>query len=420
MADTTTNNVSQLQGLFKKQYHDKIEELIPQHAILQKLIDFVPSDKMNGDHYAIPTLLRSNQGVTYLGESGAAGTLKSPKPGVMKEAQVKGSELNVRGQLPYKVLSQASSQGARAFKKASAWLVEDLNNVAYTRLEIAALYGQSGIGTVSAISGTGTSRTITLLASDFAPGLWVLLEGATIEFFDPTLATNRGVVGTVSTVTTTSAQVALTFATDPSTAIVVNDVIFFEGANAGSGAFNEMVGLYKQLSASSGTLFNIDHGAYSLMQGNVVSSVGSISKAKIISNAMLAVDKGQMADLTCLVGTAAWANLWAEDVALRMYDSSYSEDSAKSGVKELVYASLNGQIKVVCHPLVKAGHVILFNPDEIVWVGSVKGATFEIPGMSEQFFRLVQDTNAVELQCYADCALYALKPARAVVLTGVS
>jgi hypothetical protein len=106
-------------------------------------------------------------------------------------------------------------------------------------------------------------------------------------------------------------------------------------------------------------------------------------------------------------------------MALRRFDGSYTPEKSESGTKELIYDSVNGQIKVVCHPMVKKGHFMIFNPKEVIWVGSAK-PTFEIPGMSEQFFRLVQDQNAVELQNYADIAIYAIKPGRTVVGTGLT
>jgi hypothetical protein len=164
-------DLSDLNGLFKKQFAPSLVDLKPDHCIVQDLIEWVPSDKLNGEFYAVPTVLRSNQGVTYLGESGAVGTLKSPKAGVMKEAQIKGSEINVRGQISYKTLSQAASKGAQAFEKSSAWLVNDLQETATIRLEIATLYGQTGLGIVeSATDLTGGVANIVHHRRDLRPG----------------------------------------------------------------------------------------------------------------------------------------------------------------------------------------------------------------------------------------------------------
>jgi hypothetical protein len=422
MADAA-NDVAALNGLFKDQFHSDIENLIPQHAILQRgLVEWVPSDKQNGEFYSVPTLLRSNQGVTYLGEAGSVSSLKDAKPGVMKEAQIKGSEINVRGQLGYKALSQAATAGARAFKKAMAWLVDDLANVAFSRVEIAALYGQTGLGKVESIAETSaTVGTIVITEATFAPGIWVLLEGATIDSFTGTAINNSDGALTITNVNTNTRTLTVTYAGGSpfSGEVSIGDDLYFEGAYSGTTTWSEMIGLYKQFTDTSSTLFNIARATYTLAQGNTKSSVASISKAKIVDAAMLAVDKGCLSDLVCLVSTKAWAVLNAEDMALRTFDSSYNSKMSKSGANELVYENVNGQIKVVCHPMVKYGEAFIFNPEDVLWVGSAK-PTFEIPGRTDQFFDLVSGKNAVELQNYADLAIYALKPAQCVMMTGIT
>src|SRR5690606_13319749 len=228
-------DVSNLDGLFKDQFHKDIEDLKPQHVLLQDLVDWVPAEKQNGEFYSIPTLLRSNQGVTYLGESGSIGNLVTAKPGIMKEAQVYGSEINVRGQLSYKALSQAATAGARAFKKSSAWLVEDLTSVAHIRVEIAALYGRSGLGTIETYSNvSGSTYDIVITEETFAPGIWVSLEGAVLEAFTGTTAVGDRTL-TVNTVTTSTRTVRVTQGGTTGTPAPGDD-LFFETANAGSGA----------------------------------------------------------------------------------------------------------------------------------------------------------------------------------------
>jgi hypothetical protein len=52
-------------------------------------------------------------------------------------------------------------------------------------------------------------------------------------------------------------------------------------------------------------------------------------------------------------------------------------------------------------------------------LGSVD-LSFGVPGMDETFFTLVANTNAVELQCMADQAIFLEKPAHAVYLSGIT
>jgi len=420
-SNASAQTVDSLNGLFKTQYAQDINDLIPQHAILQQKVKYVPADKQNGAFYAMPTVLRSNQGVTYLGTSGGVSSLNDAIHGLMKEAQVKGSELNIRGQLSYKALSQAATAGARAFKKSSSWLVEDMANVAFTRLELSTLYGQVGLGKVYSNTSTGSGKCdIVISDPTWAAGIWVVLEGAKFEFFHGT--SSRGVVATLAKVS--SSTKTLSFVTDSGneTTIGNGDDLYFKGAyvgGSGADAWNEMAGLFKQYNPATGELFNIDRSLYTLMQGNEYSNTGAISSAKIVEAASLAVDKGLMQDAVVLVGTKTFADLNAENLGLRMFDSSYSGAKAENGSKEIVFDHINGKLSVLCHPFIKDGDGLIMALEDSLFVGSSK-PTFEIPGMPDRFFRLVENTNAVELQNYCDLAVFVHKPGQGVILSGIT
>lgn len=410
------NTVDTLNGLFKTQYAPDLNDLIPQHAILQQKIKYVPADKQNGAFYAVPCVLQSSQGVSYLGETGDAQSLQNAINAVMKEAQVKGSELNIRGQLSYKALSQASTAGARAFKKSSSWLVEDMANVAFTRLELSTLHGQVGLGVVDTnASGLGV---IVVTEESWATGIWVMLENAAFDFW---VGGTKHCTAKLTKVESDLRRLTFTSPTAGTlAAIAAGDDIFPAGAKTGATAFNEMCGIFKQYSTVSGDLFNIQNRQnYSLLQGNVVSGVGEISSAKIVAACSKAVDKGLMTDAIVLVGTRTFADLNAENMGLRMFDSSYAGAKAENGSQALSYDHINGKLSVVCHPFLKSGQALIMDPNDALFVGSSK-PTFEIPGMPDKFFRLVQDYNAVELQNYADLAVFVHKPGQGVVLEGIT
>jgi hypothetical protein len=413
------DTVSTLNGLFKTQYAPDLNDLIPQNAILMQKLKYVPADKQNGAFYAVPCVLRSNQGVSYLGTSGGVNLLTDAINAIMKEAQVKGSELNIRGQLSYKALSQAATAGGRAFKKASSWLVEDMANVSFTRLELATLHGQEGLGIVENDPSGASPVSVVVTDASWATGIWVVLEGALFEFWDGD--TSRNVVGQLTKVTSSSRTLEFTYFSGSGALsnIAAGDKIFPYKAKDGA-SYNEMAGLFKQYATTTGTLFGIENRQdYSLLQGNIASNIGEISSAKVVEAASLAVDKGLMTDALVLVGTKTFADLNAENMGLRMFDSSYSGAKAENGSKELSYDHINGKLSVVCHPFVKNGQALIMDPNDALFVGSSK-PTFEIPGMPDKFFRLVENYNAVELQNYADIAVFAHKPGQGVVLTGIT
>jgi hypothetical protein len=126
-----------------------------------------------------------------------------------------------------------------------------------------------------------------------------------------------------------------------------------------------------------------------------------------------------MTDAIVLVGTRTFADLNAENMGLRMFDSSYAGAKAENGSQALSYDHINGKLSVVCHPFLKSGQALIMDPNDALFVGSSK-PTFEIPGMPDRFFRLVQDKNAVELQNYADLAVFVHKPGQGVIYSGIT
>lgn len=418
------DTVQTLDGLFKIQYAPDLNDLIPQFAILNRDIKYVPADKQNGKYYEVPCVLRSNQGVTYLGTSGSVGTLSTPVNAIMKPASVYGSELNIRGQLSYKALSQAASAGARAFKKASSWLVEDMTNVSYTRLELSALHGQVGLGVISGAPTSPSSNIIDVVVAEaeWAAGIWVVLEGAEFEFWSSNGVggVKRNFVGQLTKVTSDTRTLQFSTVSGVDSSVQSGDIIYPKGAKATAIEYNEMAGLFKQYSPSTVSLFNIDRSDYSLLQGNEYDLQNTqLTSARVVEAISLALDKGLMTDATLLVGTKTFADLNAENMGLRMYDSSFSAAKAENGTKEIVYDHVNGKIKVICHPFVKGGQALIFAMDDVLMVGSSR-PTFEIPGMQDRFFRLVDGSNAVEMQNYCDLAIFAHKPGQGVVLTGIT
>jgi hypothetical protein len=52
-------------------------------------------------------------------------------------------------------------------------------------------------------------------------------------------------------------------------------------------------------------------------------------------------------------------------------------------------------------------------------IGSVD-VTFGVPGFDEHFFTIVPGSNAVEIQCMCDQAIFLDHPAHAIYLSGIT
>lgn len=414
MADAP-NTVSTLNGLFKVVYADKLLDLVPDYAVLQKRIAFSSSDKETGNYYAQPVVLSQEAGFSYGGDSGASTAYNDAVNGVMKEAQVKGSELVLRSQLHITALSRASKAGPKAFKKASAWKVEDMNNSMRKRVEIAMLYGQVGVATVSSLS----SQVITITEASWAGGIWAGAENHFIDVFTASFAADRQLGLKISAVDSDARTLTIAGGYT-TTGIASTDVIAFKGAvtSGGTPAFSEMAGLQKIITNST-TLFNIDASTYSLWKGTTVSSTGQLTFAKIQNAVSKAVNKGLMEKCIVLCSPKAFASLNSDLAAFRNLDSSYNSSKGSNGSESLVFHGSNGPLEIVSHPMVKDGDAFILPEDALLRIGS-QDLTFSVPGMDEQFFMHVPAKPFVELQCYADQAIFLERPAHAVYMSGIT
>lgn len=413
------NTVSTADGLFKKVFAPKLEKAVVEHAILQNLIPFAKSDKELGQYFEMPVALSQEQGFTWNGTAGSAVALKSAKNSVIKPAQVYGYELVLRTQMTNAFMTRASQKGEKAFEKALTFKVDDMNRSIRKRLEIAMLYGQSGVGTVeSATDLTGNVAEIVITEATWAGGIWAGAEGATLDSFTTTTKNNASGVLTITKVDSDNRKLTVTFTGTLSSEVAASDELYFETSNAGSSSFNEMVGL-KKIITNSSTLFGIDAATYSMWRGSTVSSAGALTNVKLNSWVAKAVNKGLMEGCIVLVSPKGWGALNSDLGALRMLDSSYSSKKGTNGSESLEFYSQNGKLEVIAHPFVKDGDMFILPKEAIQRVGSVD-VQFGLPGGDDKFFTWIPDYNVVELRCMADQSIFLDRPATAVYVSGLT
>lgn len=413
------NTVSTANGLFKTVYAKKLIKAVPDFAVLQKLVPFAQQDKEIGAYFECPISLSHEAGFTYNGTAGGVVQLKAAANAVIKPAQVYGSELVLRTQLSNLFITRASSKGEKAFEKATAFKVFDMNNSMRKRLEIAMLYGQSGVGTVESVTDLGSSvAEIVITEATWAGGIWAGAEGARLDSFTTTTKNNASGVLTITKVDSDNRKLTVTYTGTLADEVDASDELYFESANAGSSNFNEMAGL-KKIISNTGTLFNIDAATYSLWKGTSVSSVGALTHAKLQTYVARAVNKGLMEKCIVLVSPKGWGALNSDMSALRMFDSSYSTKKGDNGFESLEFHSQNGALEVMAHPLVKDGDCFILPQDAIQRIGSVD-VQFGLPGGDDKYFTWLPEYNAVELRCMSDQAVFLDRPAQAVYLSGIT
>lgn len=314
----------------------------------------------------------------------------------------------MRSLLGYVAASRAALGGSKAFMDATKYLVSNMLRSMSKKLEIELLYGQSGYGTVSAVSGA----TITITTAEWAPGIWAGAERMPLEIRDTTGATSRGEF-TVQAVNMDTRVVTLT-SSAASAGVVATDVVWHKGAYG-----NEFPGIHKILTQTSGSLFNIDVGSYNLFKGNEYdASAAALSFNKLNSAVARAVEKGLDGKVLALCNPRGWANMLQDQAALRRYDGSYSPSKMENGSKAIVFHSQNGDIEIEPSIYVKESHCFLLALDDWMRIGSTD-MTFKRPGQGEEFFRDLENSAAYELRLYTDQALFCMAPGRSVLIKNI-
>ena len=409
-----------LSALFKEVYGDKLHDLIPDGTKLLKKIPFRSSEK-TGDKYIQPVLLSAEQGFTY-NSDGTAFSLNDAETAVMKEAQVDGSELLLRSSISYRHASKAAEKGSRSFAQWTSLVVKNMMNSMAKRLEISMLYGSSpsGIGAVNADPGAASGGKVTFVVSEasFAPGIWSGQEGASLDIYDSSLATQRNNSGTDFKITAVNLDTrSITISGDAGDLgdIDAADIIYFKGSKA-----SDMSGIDK-IVTNTGSLFNIDASNYALWSGSSSAVGGALTFSKMLKGVSKAVAKGLDEDVICVVNPEVYESLNSSDVAAnRSYDKSYSSSKSENGSEGIVYHGQNGKIEVVPSIYCKLSEGFIIPVSSCKRVGSTD-VTFRLPGKSdEEIFLQLSGAAGYELRSYSDQGLFCDSPSKLVKLTGIT
>ena len=407
MASSSNNFGDTLNANFKEVYASRIENLIPEGVKLLNKIAFSSRDRQLGNLYHQPVILGHEHGITFAGPTDDAFNLEAPVSGLIRDAQVRGSQMVLRSVLGYAAASRAAGGGQKAFEDSTKFLVSNMLRSLAKKLEITMLYGQIGYGTVASTSG----NTITVTTAQWAPGIWAGAVNMPIEIRNAAGTTSRG----EARVTSVDMD-ARTITVDLMPAgVVATDVIWHKGMYG-----NDFAGVHKILT-NTGEIFGINAGTFDLFKGNelTISPAGPLSFAVLQDSIARAVEKGLDSDVMCLVNPRSWADLLTEQSALRQYDSSYRSAVSENGSQEIVFYAQNGKVEIIPSIYVKEGFAYVMCMEEWLRIGS-SDITFRRPGQGEEFFRELENSAGYELRAYTDQALFCYAPGKNTLISGIS
>jgi hypothetical protein len=381
------------------------------------MISFEQANKL-GDSYRQPVIVQQEQGYTYGGTNGGAFTLNAAVAGQVKDASIKGYQNVMRTQIAYEVAARSATSQA-AFEQGTKLIVANMLRSFAKRLEISMLYGQKEIGLVNA--NTTSSNNFVVSAASWAPGIWNALEGAKIRVFNPALTTD--ITSTARTITAVNLDTRQITVDGAALSLTAGDRIIFDGAYTVAGGWAEMLGLQGIMQAYSDgltDLFGINPASYNVWRSTEYDAGSAdLSFQKIQAAVAAAAGRGLQQDVVCMVSMKSWAKLLSDQAALRVYDQSYSRQTAENGSESIKFYSQVGTIEVVPSAFVKESLAFIFPKDSLMRIGSTD-ITFKLPGAeNDRFFRELTDAAGFELRAYSDQAVFCPEPNQLVLIKNI-
>lgn len=425
-------NTGDLNSLYKIAYAKGVVDLIPKASKLTDMIPFVPSELQNGKHYEQPVVLSAEAGFTYSLDSQNAYDLNDSIGMNMQSAIVPGADIVLDSTVGYNQAARAS-HSATSFKSVMSTKFENMLKSSEKRLEIAMLYGQSGIGqtptTQTVVISDTKFVTFSLSAASWATGIFTGSENALVILRLASTNADTNVTGSfkIAQVDVDNKSLKLECADGTAAANFKTAVdaaahnIYFYGSASGatsSFAFAEMAGL-KKILTNTGSLFGIDASSYDLWKGNSVAVTGQLTMAKVLSAVSKAVQRGLDSDAVVLVNPSTWADLASNLAALRRFDGSYSKRKASNGSEELEYIGQNGALKIVPYNIVKEGDCFIFPEDKVMRIGARDLGLNDPTRPEDEIFFTIPGKAGVGLRAYTNQAIFLEAPAQGVYISGI-
>lgn len=401
---STANSLESLNGLYKKVYDGKLENLIPDGTKLINLIKFVKKEKRPGADYNQGIILGMEHGVTFAEPDEGAFTLNPPISGAIKQASIRGYQMVIRSAMAFDAIFAADSAGERAFEEATKYIFQAMMESMSKKLEIRLFHGQSGLATIA----SNVGNVLTIDTPEWAPGIWAGAENMRLEIYS-----SAGVLRGDCKVTSVSFEDKKVTVDSLPAGVVGTDVIFEFGSYG-----KEMAGLHKIIS-NTGSIFGISASQYALWKGNSHPAAGALTFTGLAKGLAKPTEKGLESDVVVFVNPRTWASLMTEQAGSRRFDVSYKEAKGNQGFEALEFYSQNGKMQIMSSNYVKEGYAYAINPENFLRVGSTD-LTFKSPMAKDEFIHLLENSNGYGIRCYTNQALFCNKIGHQLLFTGIS
>jgi len=421
MATENTNTTGELTKIV---YKDGLQEIPFDAGVVGD--DFpMTADAKLGQKLQFDVVLSLEHGITYNGTAGSVVTLGDPVVANIKKAEVEAYETIMRTRISDRLMDDAVKAGPQAFDSATRVVLMNLQESAELRKEHSLLYGQLGLCQVSSVTENTTSLTITVTAATWCAALFESLEGAVFEAFDAQTATANQHNGDL-TMATDGSNLAVDLdgktitVTGTHNAVAPNDWLYFKGARTTT-AFNEMAGIMKLSTTTTGTLQGLSVSTYSRFRPNVASSFGVVTFLKTLNAVRkLVARRIRKGTWKMLQPSHAYEKLNSDLMAARRFDGSWKRAKGEAGNETVEFYGQTGTTAFTVHPLLRDGDMEMYGQANGFRTGSRELSFDSNPNDKNDIWTRRQDQNAYEARVRWVMSPALLRPAHVLACTGVT
>lgn len=410
---------------FKVKYGETVVEILPEETSMCKVFKYAPESQQPGDSLKTSVQTANEHGVTF-NNDGSGFTLNAAIDSVIKQASLGGSEIAMRGRIPYATAAQSQNPGngsnGRAFFGAVELKMKYLAKAGDFWREIMTTYGcgtasaaACNIGVVSAsVSGANLAapQVVNITRATWNATIWMnLVPNALVDIYQTDGTTLRASGVTVTARDSTQNRVTLTKA-GSAAVVAATDIIVMPGALT-----KQCYGVQPILE-NTGTLFGIDAAAVPVWLPVQFNAAGQLTTSKIRGFGIRMSDNGQKDGGDLMVGTAAFGDLADEC----QNDQRVNDDREARimGPNTISVRTPCGQITVTKYMYMKQGLAMFVGKNVGAKRVGAQELAFDVANMKKFLETPVADAAAYELRMYGQNAPFLEKMAHCGIISGIT
>lgn len=411
-----------------KRIVSELEKAQPFHEVLGKRVPFNGKMTRLGRSYLIPVVVQPPNGVTYVGNTPTAQSLKAGRPMQIQEAEAFSYELDVMEQTPWAVFERMRG-GEQSVQAYLSILMLFLKRTGLTRREASLLIGQNanGWGVVDTVTDHTTYATLVIKADQWRGGLWWAAgPGATFDSFTSTTKNNSTAALVLVGVNPANHSIDVQYGGTLSSEVTSGDVLVPEGSWDGT-TYYDMPGLLVQNSNTTGTSLGLSGATYPNWAGNTFAVGGLFTEDAEEYYLGYLRNRGGEGKMSVYLPEPSWRDRIAQHQGKRMMDSSYTPNKQTTGEQGFDYSTETyGKVEHVLLRFLADSEALLQVDDNCVVVGS-RDTSLGIPSRvlgdkSDEGDNLlhVPGTNYGESYCTHDLGVVQRMPSSSAVLTAIT